>query len=210
MSGIIKKIGNHKKSCAALCLLVVLTAGLVMLEQYVLVVLLAGVAILNELTIRKMKKQKEPFGTRSRTRNVDCLVIGDIGPGNAKTAAGEGTAVSIYLPGCTLAGAYEVLRHTFSILKEEGGNVVLAIKKKNLKINRYSLFDAYFFHPVTINRLGLKKQKFMSRFPVVFAPVKSLMFLFGAGTMKNTEKHCDEEIMGFCSERGIAVTVLEV
>ena len=56
MSGIIKKIGNHKKSCAALCLLVVLTAGLVMLEQYLLVVLLAGVAILNELTIRKMKK----------------------------------------------------------------------------------------------------------------------------------------------------------
>ena len=174
MSGIIKKISSHKKSAAMLLLFLAVTVVLLIFKMYIIALLMLSIVIVNELIVRKMKKQKAPFGTRSRIRNVDCLVIGDISHKEAQSLVGDGTSVSINLPGCSLAGAYEVLRHTFSILKENGGSVVLAVKKKNLNKTSYSPFDVSFFHPVTINRLGLKNVKFMIRFPAVFAPIKSL------------------------------------
>ena len=209
MSGILKKITDHKKRVVMMFLLLAVTAVFLIFKLYILAAFLIVVVAVNELTVRKMSKRIAPFSTRSRIRNVDTLVIGETDSVCAKTAAKQGTSVEICLPGCTLAGAYEVLRHTFSILKESGGNAVLAVKKKNIGKIGYSLFDIGFFHVVTMNRLGLKNVRLMSHFPIVFAPVKSLRFLLGIGNKRNADEYCDDNIMRFCSERDIEVKILQ-
>ena len=208
MSGIMKIIINHKKTIGTLFLLLIIIAVLLIFRMYIFAAIIITAAIVNVLAVRKMNKQKAPFWKYSKIRNVDCLVIGDISSNTAQNLSGSGTSVSIYLPGCTLAGAYEVLRHTFSILKENGGNAVLVVRKKNISKTDYSPFDINFFHPVTVNRLGLKRAKFMSRFPIVFATVKSLKFLFGTKTVSNMQDFYDEDIKNFCIERGIELQIL--
>lgn len=210
MSGIIKKISNHKKKFAAMCLFAALITGLLLFRLYIPAILLTAIAIVNELTFKKMCRQTEPFGTRSRIRNVDCLVIGDFSTNAAEELAGTGSTVCIQSPGCTLAGAYEVLRHTFSILKEDRGKAVLVVKRKNLMEKRFSLFETVFFHRVTLKRLGLENRKRMSRFPAVFSPLRSLLFLFGGFPAGERKTYRDTEIQNFCMERGIELSILEV
>lgn len=210
MSGIINKVIKHKKTVAAIFLLLVIIAVLLIFGMYIPAAIIIVVFIANELTVRKMNQQKALFGTYSKIRNADFLVIGDIPHKTAQRISERGKTVTIYLPGCTLAGAYEVLRHTFSILKENGGRVVLVVRKKNIEKTGYSPFEISFFHPVTINRLELKNVKFMRRFPIVFAPVKSMMFLSGIKEAKSVSEFCDKEISAFCSERGLEGKILKV
>ena len=210
MSGIVKKILNQKKMFAALSLFVVLVTGFVIFKLYILTATLIIVAIVNELTFRKINKQKAPFGTMSRIRNVECLVIGDVSLKTAKYLAGNNSTVCIQSPDCTLVGVYEVLRHTFSILTEDGGKAILVVKKKNIEKVRYSIFEVVFFHVVTIHRNGLKNKRRMSRFPIIFSPVKSLIFLSEAFPTRKRKEHFDMNIQNFCLERRIEVNILEI
>ena len=118
MSGIINRVIKHKKEAVMFLWILGIVAFLFAVRMYILALIIIVLAIANELTVRSIYRQKAPFGTYSKIRNVDCLVIGDIPQKAMKRFSGNDKAVSIYLPGCTLAGAYEVLRHTFSILKE--------------------------------------------------------------------------------------------
>lgn len=210
MSGIINKLLKHKKAVAVLFLLLVIISILLVFRMYIPAVIIIVITVANELTVRKINKQKAPFDTFSRIRNVDCLVIGDISPKSVQTFLGCGTAISIYLPGCTLAGAYEVLRHTFSILKEDGGQVMLVVREKNIDKRGYSLFEIGFFHAITINRLKLNNSKYILRMPILFDPIKSVMFLFGIKRTKFTGEYCDNEIFAFCEKRGFKGKILKV
>ena len=210
MSRIINRVKKHKKAAVVLSLMLVIIAILLVFRMYIPAIIIIAFAVVDELTVRKMNKQKAPFGTYSKIRNADCLVIGDIPQKSAQALPVSGTAISIYLPGCTLAGAYEVLRHTFSILKEDGGLVMLVVRKNNIDKAGYSPFEISFFHLITINRLELNNSKYMLRLPVLFAPIKSLMFLFGIKRGNPAGEYCNEEIENFCKERGIEVKILEV
>ncbi len=203
MPGIIKKVKNHKKAAAAVLLILLIIAVLLFFRMFVLAAITIAAVIVNEFTVRKMNKQKDPFWKYSKIRNVDFLVIGDINPKAVQSLSESGRTISIFLPGCTLAGAYEVLRHTFSILKESGGTAVLVVRKKNVERIGYSPFEISFFHPVTVNRLGLIQAKYALKLPILFAPIKSLLFLSGLKGVKNASEHCNKEISGFCAERGI-------
>ncbi len=210
MSGIVNKVIKRKTDVAVIFMLMVLTAFFLFFRMYLAVLVILVFAALNEITVGKMNKQKIPFGTYSKIRNVDCLVIGDINPNSMHSLSESSNIVSIFLPGCTLAGAFEVLRHTFSILKECGGTVILAVRKKNIGKAGYSPFDISFFHRITINRLGIKNAKLMRRFPVLFAPLKSMMFLGKIGKSRSMKDYFDKEVLDFCSKRGIEMRILEV
>ncbi len=210
MSGIINKVKNHKKAAALLVLFLMIIAVFVISGMYLPAAVIMAVSVANELTVRKMNRQKAPFGTYSKIRNADCLVIGDISPKAAQNLSGSDKTVSIYLPGCTLAGAYEVLRHTFSILKEDGGQAMLVVRKKNIDKTGYSPFEISFFHAVTINRLELDNSEYLLRLPILFTPIKSLMILAGTRGVKSATGLCDKEISAFCEERGFTGEILEV
>ena len=211
MSRIVNKIKRHRRAAAAAVMLGGMITLLAVSGHCPAAVFLLAVCASDVAVVYRIREQRKPFGSRSRVRNVDTLIIGDISPRNAKECAecGDGgTAVCIYSPDCTLSGAYEVLRHTFSILKEQGGRAVLVAKEKNAFAGGYSLFDVIHFHMITVKRLGLERTARMGRFPVIFAPVKSFKFIFGERRGKALKVYHDCELEGFCRERGIELSIL--
>lgn len=159
-------------------------------------------AVLNEAVSQKMRRQKAPFDTRSRVRNVDHLVIGDLFPAPAHIPA-ETTYVQISAPDRSLAASYEILRHTSSILREQGGTVILATQDKNVDKYRFSLFDVPFFTGFTLDRLHLKRFAWEVCLPIIFEPFRSIRFLLDKGRSDWTTAECPmKEICTFCAERG--------
>ncbi len=166
---------------------------------------------LNWIVLKKMRDEKEPFGTFSQIRNVDFLLIGTLF--DAKSFVPEGKSfVQISSPKRGLFSSYQILRHTHSILKEEGGTVVLAFERNR---DNFSLFDMPFMHPVTIKKYGLESLKRKSRFPLLFAPVKSLFLIIGGGGGKNSfiqftdeKNQVYSDTAVFCKERGYQLIAL--
>lgn len=208
MPGIINKIKIHKKSIVLLGMEVLLIICLIICGLCMCAALLILTALLNRAVIRKMNRQAAPFYVKSRIRNVSNLVIGDIFHGTGGISEMSEDTVSIYLPGCTLAGAYEVLRHTFSILKENGGKAVIIVKDKNINRLKYSPFEMRFFHPITFKRLKLRNGKAAVRFPVLFAPFKSFDYICGRTKTGEHRKYYDCEMDRFCSERGMELKIV--
>ena len=138
--------------------------------------LLLGIGILNEVVRKEMQRELRPFEPGSLVRNVDYLIIGELC--RTENIVPEGSKfLQLKIPGCSLDAAYEVLRHSFSILKENGGVAVLAYKNKSCSAHEHSLFDVNFLIPLTIQRLHLERYKIMKYFPLPFSPWKSLRLL---------------------------------
>ena len=176
MSGIIKKIKNHKRK---IFVIVVFAIGCfcLLLRLYVVGIILIVFDFLNEAVQWKMRKERAPFDSYSRIRNVDYLVIGDICNIN-DIVPEKNSYVQITAPQRSITASYEILRHTFSILKEYGGIAVIVDAQKK---NDYTTFDIPYFHEVTIERLRLEKPVKLRYFPILTNPIKSIKYLFAKG-----------------------------
>lgn len=199
MSGVLKKIGKRKLVFAAM---LVLGALCICARLYVVGVLLPAGALVNEAALRRISRQRELFIAGSRVRNVDYLLIGDMCRATDIVPAGK-TYVQLAAPGRSLAASYEILRHTHSILKEDGGCVVLTPAGGK---SGYSVYDVPFFHTVTVSRLGLSTLRKMQRLPALFAPWRTARFLLGVAGRGWRESECPKrEITDFCAERSIVL-----
>ncbi len=138
---------------------------------------LISVALMNRAVLKKMHAAHAPFRPLSRIRNVDFLVIGTFIDARSFIPKGK-SFVQIAAPGRGLFSAYQVLRHTHSILKEEGGTVMLAFEKGK---DKFTVFDMPFLHPVTVKKYHLEGLKRESRFPMIFAPINSVRSLITRG-----------------------------
>lgn len=211
----------HKKKTVAFLFLVALFVGSVLCNQlYGAVVLaLALMAILlNEVVKLRLSHQVKCFGAQSKIRNVDCLVIGDLCDVPALPSwKKEYKTIVLTSPGRSLTSAYEILRHTFCILKENKHGVVaenpvvfITLQKKYID-DGYSFFDYPVFRmsPTTVKRLGVEKFIRQYRFPIVFSPVKSLWFLLNSKA-KYSEKmsNVPADIKDFCNIRNIRLEIL--
>ena len=155
--------------------------------------------VLNELVRRKIGRQREPFGIYSSIRNVDYLVIGDYC--DVKKYIPEGmTHLELFAPGRSYEAAFQLLRHTHSILKEDEGTVVMAIGEGK---KSYTVFDIVFFHEITIKKYGLERVRKMAHFPLIAEPINSLKFLIEWGTKRayTVSKDIPSELRTFCDER---------
>lgn len=206
MSGILKKVKNHKRKLLLIAVLAVAEVVCLLLGWYIIGSVAIMFAILNEAVLYKMRKDIAPFDSRSRIRNVDYLVIGDLC--RIQEIAPEGmTYVKITSPGRSLTASYEILRHTFSILKEAGGTVAIIGKEST---TGYTVFDVPYFHQVTIERLELERLNKCRSLPILAAPIKSLGFLFGAGRSIRETVCLDENVSAFCREREIELKFYSV
>ncbi len=213
MSGIISLIKNHKKK-SLFCALLFILAALIGIYIYIYNIIACIIAcavtfliliffLLNLMTIRKVNSQKTPFNPRSAIRNVDYLIIGDMCDPNQLIPSGK-TYVQLSAPDRNLMSAYEILRHTYSILDEKYGTVVFVIKDKYINVERFSIFDIPLFHKITINRLNLKMMIIKANFPFLFSPLKSIKLLLGIKI--SGWKNCEcpkKKINQFCEERSI-------
>lgn len=146
-------------------------------------------------------RQVRVFYPTSQIRNVDYLIIGDMYKPTDINLSGK-KVVHIYAPRRTLIAAYEILRHTYSIIKENG-TVVVALNRKNVGLNKYNIFDIPFFHPITIKKLGLLNLKKWSRLPILIAPMITFRMICGCGKGYKTCECPNKEIVDFCLERSI-------
>lgn len=210
MSGVLRS----KKKIAVLISFIVACLCVVMLGVclklglvfYIVVYfLMFSVAALTFAVWRKMKGMSAPFGTFSNIRNVDYLIIGDFC--NAEDYVPKGSSfVQVAAPGRGLNSSYQILRHTHSILKENGGNVVIVLGKSK---KEFTIFDMPFLHPITIKKYHLELLKMKSKLTFIFAPLDSVRFLLGSVSKYSLVQSADAELASFCAERGYSLTCIE-
>lgn len=207
MSWVLKIQRNKKKICAFIvvaCLLLV--SFLVNVYLGIAYTICACILILNEVVYRKNRRQVRVFSPASKTRNVDYLVIGDMCDADKVVLKGK-TYVQLSAPNRTLKSAYEIARHTFSILDEREANLVFVVKKQNLN-GGYSHFDYPIFQlsPISMKRLGLEKAQKVQRLNYLLHPIQSIQFMLNIKiTSINEINEIPQELAMFCKERNIRI-----
>lgn len=156
-----------------------------------------------------IKEQCKIFGASSKVRNVDCLIIGDMIDASSCVNKDE-TFIQISDANRGFLSDYEIIRHTHSILKDEGGIIYIPYKKKNIN-NDFIFFDYPFFHTITLNKYDLKNKVKELKHPFFYHPVLSLKKLFGRKNKKGVFRILvDKRIDEFCAERGYVVKYIEI
>lgn len=204
----------NKKKC--ICLIAVLSVSALCVFLFpklmwiiiIAILLLTAVYILNSYVVRNVQLQKTPFQINGNVRNVDYLIIGDMIDSNIVIPQGK-CFVQIKAPNRSLYGAFEILKHTSSILDEDNGNVVIAIKNAESK-NQFSVFDIPFFYNLTIKKYGIEKYEKLSRIPLLVKPFSSLQLLLNICNVNWKEKSCpNADIVTFCDDRNIHLMYFE-
>ena len=173
---------------------------------YIIPLILAIVVyLLNKAAKKKMNTIKSVFSPTGTVRNVDCLIIGE--KIDAKSVVNCENTVEINTPNASLASSYELLRHTFSILKD-GGTAIIAVKKSKASADDFSVFAVPFFHDITLTRLKLRALRRKSKYPMIYYPIETLQFLFGKRKSKFKIVKPDSVIAEFCVDRDIKLIVV--
>lgn len=160
--------------------------------------LLGGGVVANFALYKQLKQLVNQMNANGTIRNVDYLIIGESIDVH-RVIDEKSTFFAILSPERSREASKEILKHTFSILKE-AGTVILVDKEKNQK--GYSCFDILWFHDITIKRLKLKK--IFCKFPFFVKPIASLQILLqlNNASKKLEEIECpDEELKEFCGLR---------
>lgn len=168
----------------------------------VILFIIGGCFAINFILYAKLKRNVNEMNATGTIRNVDYLIIGENFDLSGLIDASS-SKFQILSHGRVLCASKEILRHTFSILKEEGTVILL---DKGSDIRKFTCFDTMWFHDVTIKRLGLKWEKELNKFPLFLAPIKSICILLNIGNRRwlPREMKCpDESIVEFCSKRGL-------
>lgn len=177
---------------------------------FILVFLLLALVFyyFNRCAVRMIESQKAPFQIYGNIRNVDYLIIGDMIDATSIVPPDK-RYVQIKAPGRSLNAAFEILKHTSSILDEEKGNVIIAVKKT--KANRsFSIFDVPFLYNLTIKKYRVEKLVRLSHFPFFTKPFSTIILLLNSYTKNWNETRClNNEITRFCYERNFRLKYYE-
>ena len=177
MSGVLKK---HKKLFIVGILILILECLMAAVGFFWPIFMIADIIgccfLCVDYKVYKMfYSQMKPFEQRSIVRNVDYLVIGE--PGINIVPDGS-SSVAIKVPNVSEEGAYQILRRTHSILKQNG-NVIIMLDKKNVGKKNVGLIETIFLHPLTIQELNLDKLQKLKRLVLFFKPKESCRLLLG-------------------------------
>lgn len=162
--------------------------------------------VVNHKLAARMQEEVAPFRRSSRVRNVDVLIIGEICKIKELPFKQKESYIKIMAPERSLTSSYEILRHTFSILRPKG-TVVIAPASTGGK--KYSIFDIAHFTEYTIKRLNLEKMQKLRHFPLFAAPVCSVRYMLGWAKVKEKSVCPSKEIVDFCKERDFQLFYME-
>lgn len=172
------------------------------------ILLLVLLFFINRSAVKKILLQKKPFENGGNIRNVDYLIIGDMIEPTSVIPANK-SFVQIKAPNRSLKASFEILKHTSSILDEDNGNVIIAVKNIETE-NPFSVFDIPFFYYLTIKKFGIEKKLKFSHFPLIVKPFLTIKLIFNICKKNWNESRCpDEEILLFCLERNINLKYYE-
>ena len=204
MSGLLK---SHVEMLVAIFLFVAAFALCVFGICYWLavVIFLFVVALMVDNRAKKLLDEQTSYVYgKKQVRNADCLIIGDM-VDCANICRADDVAVCIMSPGKSLEASFWILKRMFSILDEEHGKVVIAVKDKNINKRGVSLFEYSFLSPVYRNILNVHYLEKQRCHPFFFAPLKSTRLVCGFRHKSEKSDCLDARIADFCQERGIVV-----
>lgn len=194
-------------SIIIICSLTIILDSMMYILCYIVCIILAIIVYqINRITRNILWKQSSYFMPNSDIRNVDYLVIGDMYKLPKDLSALK--TIQIAVPEIGLDSCFEILKHTHSILVDNG-KIIIAVKRKNINKKGYTLFDAYFFHYTTIKLKKLEVLRRKSLMPFIFSPLKSLKFIlkcyhddfYDCGMLS-------KEMTEFCNRRGYLIQFL--
>lgn len=159
-------------------------------------------AMINYKAYRTIRDQLLVLGAKSKVRNVDYLIIGELCDTQPIMNSANNTFVQIKCPNVSEFAAANILERTHSILKENG-TVIIVLKKKNIKNQRIDTFDTFFFHPITIKKYSIEKKYKLQKLVLFTNPIRSISLLFVRKNKTIIESKCESYILDFCNERGL-------
>ena len=169
------------------------------------IIFLFAVALMVDSRAKKLLDEQTSYAYgKKQVRNADCLIIGDM-VDCANICRVDEVAVCIMSPGKSLEESFWILKRMFSILDEEHGKVVIAVKDKNINKKGVSLFEYSFLSPIYRNILNVHYLEKQRRQPFFFAPLKSIRLVCGFRHKSEKADCLDARIADFCQERGIGV-----
>lgn len=199
---------------SVLCIIFAIAINLGYYTVAICIALLVILLTFNSMIKKKQSKQKVAFGIYSDIRNIDCLVIGDI-VNLANIVPANRSFIKITAAGRSMGASYEILKHTSSILKENGGEVYLVVDR-NIRNKKFSVFDIQWLHPIIIQKYNLFRLAKKARFPLFFAPAKSLRCLLNIAKSSQMlrnyifDNELIMEINDFCQARGIKLHLVTI
>ena len=168
-------------------------------------IVLIGI-ILNKYVIKKyILSQFTNFSSKSKVRNVDCLIIGEPVKIESLGLGYDKSYIQICIPGICEGGAFQILRKTHSILKSDG-EVLIALKEKHLDNERIKPMETLLMSDITIKRLGLEKISQLGKNILFVQPIACIKLLRNRKETGYKEiKKKDTPMSKFCSERGYSI-----
>lgn len=100
---------------------------------------------------------------------------------------------------------YELVKRLYSLLDEDGGELIIICHRKHKDNNKFSIFDIPYLHDITLYETKNAYMKRLCKYPLLFSPVGSIKLLTGYCSNKSIESvSCAyDEITTFCKERNI-------
>lgn len=206
---------KHKKTIAILFLIALFELGLLLIFKKSLLVFVICIfdlvlSVLLFLTIKAhkyMRSQMSVFGAKSKVRNADCLLIGELCDPQKVILDTSKSFVQIKVPDVSEFAAFQILKRTHSILNENG-SVYIVLKNQNLNKRTISIIDTYFFHEITIKEFKLQKKYNYRKLLFFIHPIRTIRAMLGKSNKVFSEFKGQSVMKDFCAQRNIELHVL--
>lgn len=199
-------------TCLMTALTVIITCIILFPEIFpfiaILILLMVMCFLVNHKAVKIIELQKAPFQIFGEIRNVDYLIIGDmINP--SLIVPSDKSFVQIKAPRRSLDATFEILKFASSILDEDNGNVIIAVKKAGFE-KSFSVFDAPFLYDLTIKKYGIERLVRLSKIPFIVKPLSTAILLLNIYSKNWKEIECpNSDMIKFCDERSFQLKYYE-
>lgn len=160
----------------------------------------------NIIVRRRIGRQMQVFEMDSLIRNVDYLIIGENCNPHDIIKNGSNKFVQLIDPGLSERAAFEILRHTHSILKTNG-TVALVLKQKHLSSEKIGVMDIIFLHDMTIKEYGLEYISMLRKLIIFLEPIRSIKVLLCCKDTGFEEIGGGTYLQEFCTARELKLSV---
>lgn len=131
-------------------------------------------------------------------RNYDMLIIGE----NCNIDCSDKKVIRFCSPNRSMLASYELVRRLYSLVDEENGKIVICCREKLIESKKITALDVPYLHEMQLAKYGISKVKIKKFFPLLFAPIDSILYLMGMKRKVTTMGYpIPDYLLDFCQNR---------
>lgn len=131
-------------------------------------------------------------------RNYDMLIIGE----NCNIDCSDKKVIRFCSPNRSMLASYELVRRLYSLVDEENGKIVICCREKLIESKKITALDVPYLHEMQLAKYGIGKVKIKKFFPLLFAPIDSILYLMGMKRKVTTMGYpIPDYLLDFCQNR---------